>query len=911
MSKKLLVADDSNTIREMVRLTFLNTDVEVLAAEDGQSAIDLAKTSSPDLILADVNMPRMDGYDVCRSIRSEAELAKIPLLLFTGLESEPDEELASAVGAQGYAYKPYDTEQLIELVNRHAGQWVGDVSTGEGSAELQAQDELEDIEILELDENDIEMIEDDSGDLDIQPIEAAEAQPAPKKSEEDFDFMGALDDAAPEPEPTPEPVLEPEPEPEPELDLEPVLETEPEPELELEPQPELEPIPEAEIAPEVAETLQAKVSTEPFATEIPEAPTPELEAAEVVDEVLDYVTEIPGGADEALDYSEGETPSSAGMDYSSIDALLDEIPQEKAAPEAPEITEEKPAELPPMTIDDLDEDKPEEFETIPSAEIIMDDEEAPAEIDEAEPVEEPELELEPVIMDEPEDAIEPEPIEEEPAAEPVTELEPITLDEPKDVIEPEPIEELAQEEMKAEEEFETIPADDLDLIPEDASTQEAIEPKITDDVVDLLSEPLEVSEEPEEAVEPVDMEVEPVAMGVQAEIPTEELEPQEDIDELAVEPIEPSDEFEVTNVKEHPKAEPPLPVAQTVDFERLKEVVANAVQEQVTGALENLLPGLLQQALESTGMPQLSEIEEKITSGLSSVAEKAAEPVTALQEHLERLSETQQGLKESLEQVQSDVSERLKTLEDSLAEKLAPLEEFPGKFNDRFDMMNDKLGVVGQQISGLHFEVPEIDFAPVTDELAQLKQRSEALETSLATLGEKLGTVQDELSTTMQEKFAVLENAEPQPSGASEDFIAQKFETLSEVLSSRLETLQSTTAETSAEVDLSEIHNEFGTLRALVEEKAIATQVPVESGKKESVREELMKFARWMDMRLKKLPAASGAAAGGGVDTETLRAALREELGSMMGERVDAVVWEVVPDLVDTILKNELAKRDG
>ncbi len=923
MSKKLLVADDSTTIREMVRLTFLNTDVEVLATEDGQSAIDLARKASPDLILADVNMPGMDGYDVCRNIRSDSELAKIPILLFTGLESEPDEELAAAVGSQGYAFKPFDTEQLIELVNQHAGQWVEGTTASAGEADLQGQDELEDIEILELDENDIEMIEDDSmGDLDIQPMEAQEESAvAEEKPQDDFDFMGAMDEvpeASPEPEPEPisEPVLE--------LESQPVLDvqSEPEPELELESQPVLEVEPTAEAP------MEVKSSTEPFATEIPSEIPDVPEEKEVVDEVLDYATEIPGEAGDALDY---ESSSSAGMDYSSIDELLDEIPSAEDAPQAEAVeekveekAEEKPTELPPMAFDDIsmdEEEKPMEFESIPSAEIIMDDDVEPI-------ADEPVVEAEPELISE-----EPEPIADEPVVEAEPELiseesEPEVLEEPETVIEPEPLEEPVLAEPEPEEEFETIPEDDLELIPEDAPAQDVIEPKMTDDVVDLLAESDEIDEpEPEVDLEPISVEPEPEEADIQHEIQADDLPEQPVADELAVEsvePVEPSEEFEVTNVVEHPKKESPVSAGQAaIDPEMLKEIVSDTIQSQLSETLENLLPNLLQQTMEKVADSQVDVIEEKIASGLSALSEKTDDPTASFKEEFEQVKETQQGLKDGLEQLRQDVSDWLKIQEDTIAEKLAPLEVFPNQLLDRLEMMNDKLGVVGQQISGLNIEMPEISLDPVTDGLDGLKEQSSTLESALSGLGERLDTLQatfkehaddhgtdasepvlsklEELGATLGEKFAAMENAAPQETGASEAFVEGKLQELSALVSSKIEN-----APAPAEVDLSEILNEFVSLRMLIEEKATPA---ADSDKGESVRQELMKFARWMDVRLKKIPAVSGGSGDGGVDAEAIRAALRDELGSMMGERVDAVVWEVVPDLVDTILKNELAKR--
>src|SRR5205085_1192188 len=115
MPKTLLLADDSRTIQQAVSMTFAGEDVKLITASDGEAALQAAKQSKPDLILADVTMPKLSGYELCQRVRGEASLKDVPVLLLGG-PAPIDPAKAMAVGANGHMPKPFDSAKLIEHV---------------------------------------------------------------------------------------------------------------------------------------------------------------------------------------------------------------------------------------------------------------------------------------------------------------------------------------------------------------------------------------------------------------------------------------------------------------------------------------------------------------------------------------------------------------------------------------------------------------------------------------------------------------------------------------------------------------------------------------------------------------------------------------------------------------------------
>jgi CheY-like chemotaxis protein len=116
MPYKLLLADDSVTIQRVIELTFAEEDVTVTAVSDGQQAIDLIQAAPPDIVLADVGMPKRDGYEVAAFIKNDPALEHIPVLLLTGAFEPIDDERAQAVRCDGVLAKPFEPQLLISRV---------------------------------------------------------------------------------------------------------------------------------------------------------------------------------------------------------------------------------------------------------------------------------------------------------------------------------------------------------------------------------------------------------------------------------------------------------------------------------------------------------------------------------------------------------------------------------------------------------------------------------------------------------------------------------------------------------------------------------------------------------------------------------------------------------------------------
>ena len=122
MTHKLLLADDSVTIQRVIELTFADEDVTVSTVGDGQAAIDRLEADPPDIVLADVDMPKRDGYDVAAYVRSHPKLAHIPVVLLTGAFEPIDHARAAAAGSSDVLAKPFEPQMVINRVKQLLGR---------------------------------------------------------------------------------------------------------------------------------------------------------------------------------------------------------------------------------------------------------------------------------------------------------------------------------------------------------------------------------------------------------------------------------------------------------------------------------------------------------------------------------------------------------------------------------------------------------------------------------------------------------------------------------------------------------------------------------------------------------------------------------------------------------------------
>lgn len=117
MARKLLLADDSITIQKVVELVLAEEGFDIKAASNGEEALAAVGQFGQDLILADIDMPKMNGYQLCDRIKANPETRGIPVILLAGAFEPLDEELAKNVGAEDYIIKPFESQELISKIN--------------------------------------------------------------------------------------------------------------------------------------------------------------------------------------------------------------------------------------------------------------------------------------------------------------------------------------------------------------------------------------------------------------------------------------------------------------------------------------------------------------------------------------------------------------------------------------------------------------------------------------------------------------------------------------------------------------------------------------------------------------------------------------------------------------------------
>jgi two-component system alkaline phosphatase synthesis response regulator PhoP len=121
---RVLIVDDERAIRLICRLNLRTAGIETLEADDGAAALALARSELPDLIVLDVMMPHVDGWEVAERLAENPETRRIPILFLTARAEPADEARARELGGVGYVKKPFDpvalTEQVAELLEKSA-----------------------------------------------------------------------------------------------------------------------------------------------------------------------------------------------------------------------------------------------------------------------------------------------------------------------------------------------------------------------------------------------------------------------------------------------------------------------------------------------------------------------------------------------------------------------------------------------------------------------------------------------------------------------------------------------------------------------------------------------------------------------------------------------------------------------
>ena len=114
----VLVADDEDSVVELVRVTLEDERVRVVAAGDGVAALALADRVEPGLVFLDVNMPGLDGVEVCRRLRADARFRSTPIVMLTAATQPEDVRRGMEAGASEYLTKPFSPVRLLTLVDQ-------------------------------------------------------------------------------------------------------------------------------------------------------------------------------------------------------------------------------------------------------------------------------------------------------------------------------------------------------------------------------------------------------------------------------------------------------------------------------------------------------------------------------------------------------------------------------------------------------------------------------------------------------------------------------------------------------------------------------------------------------------------------------------------------------------------------
>jgi two-component system cell cycle response regulator DivK len=119
MSKRILVVEDQEDNRRIVRDLLTSADFEVIEAEDGAQALAAVAKQRPDLILMDIQLPTMDGYEATRRLKADPSLSSIPVIAVTSYALSGDEEKARQAGCNDFVPKPYSPRQLLAKIRRY------------------------------------------------------------------------------------------------------------------------------------------------------------------------------------------------------------------------------------------------------------------------------------------------------------------------------------------------------------------------------------------------------------------------------------------------------------------------------------------------------------------------------------------------------------------------------------------------------------------------------------------------------------------------------------------------------------------------------------------------------------------------------------------------------------------------
>ena len=121
MSTTILTVDDSRTMRDMLMLALSDAGYRVVQAEDGVHGLEVLRSEMPQVVITDINMPRMDGFGFIENVRKSDRHRAVPILVLTTESDAEKKDRARKAGATGWIVKPFDPVKLVNAIRRVAG----------------------------------------------------------------------------------------------------------------------------------------------------------------------------------------------------------------------------------------------------------------------------------------------------------------------------------------------------------------------------------------------------------------------------------------------------------------------------------------------------------------------------------------------------------------------------------------------------------------------------------------------------------------------------------------------------------------------------------------------------------------------------------------------------------------------
>jgi two-component system, cell cycle response regulator DivK len=122
VTKRILVVEDQEDLRDVLRTLLVGSGYEMLEAANGEDGVAKARSDRPDLILMDIQMPVLNGYEATQQIKADPELASTPIVAVSSFAMKGDEEKARAAGCDHYVTKPYSPVQLLRIIRAFLGE---------------------------------------------------------------------------------------------------------------------------------------------------------------------------------------------------------------------------------------------------------------------------------------------------------------------------------------------------------------------------------------------------------------------------------------------------------------------------------------------------------------------------------------------------------------------------------------------------------------------------------------------------------------------------------------------------------------------------------------------------------------------------------------------------------------------